>query len=116
MEPSQLSNHHHAGPSRRELLAGFTAVTAGTLLTGGRSAAQNGAANPRRIDVHHHFTPAEYVAFEKTHSKGNNAPWTLEKDLEDMDKNGTATAILSVTTPGFLFGEREEIRKVMRQC
>jgi predicted TIM-barrel fold metal-dependent hydrolase len=36
--------------------------------------------------------------------------------MEDMDKNGTATAILSITTPGFWFGGIEENRKVMRQC
>lgn len=32
-----------------------------------------------------------------------------------MDRSGTETAILSITTPGFYFGERDEVRKVVRE-
>ena len=79
-------------------------VGAGVLVSGGRSFAQL-ATNPRRIDVHHHFQPEAYVAFAKAHDRGGaNNPWTLAKDLDDIDKNGTATAILSITSPGFGFG------------
>ncbi len=106
------------------------------------SAAQNaGGNNPRRIDVHHHFIPDAYAAYQRAHPEagGGGAPqgggrggqggggarggqgggqpaWVLSKDMEDMDKNGTATALLSITTPGFWFGGVEENRKVMRQC
>ena len=91
-----------------------------------------------RTDVHHHFTPAEYLAFTAAHpgvggfgrggGRGRGAGrgsaglgsalpgWKLEEDLEDMDKNGTATAVLSITTPGFWFGSVEEVRKVSREC
>src|SRR5579883_2679004 len=103
--------------SRREFLGGL-AVGGGVLLTGGRSFAQP-AGNPRRIDVHHHFTPPAYLDFLKRHNQGGGpmprtpggglnaaAPnWVLSEDLEDMDRNGTATALLSITTPGFWFGE-----------
>jgi 6-methylsalicylate decarboxylase len=33
-----------------------------------------------------------------------------------MDQNGTATAILSITAPGFWFGEVNEVRRVSREC
>ncbi len=42
--------------------------------------------------------------------------WSLAKDLEDMDKAGTAIAFLSLTTPGFTMGEINEVRKVSRGC
>ena len=43
-------------------------------------------------------------------------PWELSIDLDDMDKNGTAVSMMSVTTPGFWYGSVDEIRKVMREC
>jgi predicted TIM-barrel fold metal-dependent hydrolase len=36
--------------------------------------------------------------------------------MEDMDKNGTQTAILSLTTPGLWFAPTDAIRKVVREC
>jgi 6-methylsalicylate decarboxylase len=96
-------------------------------LVGRRSKAQS---NPRRIDVHHHFTPPAYLQFLRAHNQGGGgvpgggrggaltsayAGWTLAEDLEDMDRSGTLTAILSITTPGFYFGERDETRKVIRE-
>ena len=36
--------------------------------------------------------------------------------MEDMDKNGTATALLSITTPGFWWGSIDDNRRVMRGC
>jgi len=126
-------NPHSSQPSRRELLTGLTVLGAGALFPWTQSLAQNGG-NPRRIDVHHHFTSPGYVEFTRKHGQGGGgrgrggnggggrggalgsarAGWILEEDLEDMDKNGTETAILSVTTPGFWFGEKEEIRGAVR--
>src|ERR1700754_4090050 len=55
-----------------------------------------GMATPRRIDVHHHPTPA----FELMQGRVSGSPgidnWTAAVSLEDMDKNGVATAILSI--------------------
>lgn len=112
------------GPSRRNFLGGLTAVGLGSLLGKAQP-----SANPRRIDVHHHFTPPAYLQFLKAHNQGGGVQagrggglsaaykgWTLAEDLEDMDKSGTAVALLSITTPGFLFGEKEEVRKVSREC
>jgi 6-methylsalicylate decarboxylase len=136
--------------SRRSFVAGAAAAGVAALFPNLMSGAQGGGNNPRRIDVHHHFTPEPYVAYQRAHPEagggglaaaggrggrgdggrggqgggaarggapaGGPGAWVLERDLEDMDKNGTATAILSITTPGFWFGGIEEDRKVMRQC
>jgi predicted TIM-barrel fold metal-dependent hydrolase len=103
-------------PSRRKFLGGMAAVGASLLISGGYSWAQK-TAGPRRIDVHHHFIPEAYLAFQRAHNRGRgDNPWTLAQDLDDMDKNETATALVSITTPGFGFGEKEEVRKVAREC
>lgn len=114
-------------PSRRAFLRRLTALGCGALLSGDSIAQPT--ANPRRIDVHHHFTPPAYLQFLSAHNQGGGgvargrgpltsayAGWTLAEDLEDMERSGTATAILSITTPGFYFGERNEVRKVIREC
>jgi 6-methylsalicylate decarboxylase len=88
----------------------------GLVLTQDRLAAQSGA-DTRCIDVHHHFVPDAYLSFAKAYGTSAIAlQWTLANDLNDMDQNGTATAVLSITTPGFSFGEMEEVRKVVRRC
>jgi 6-methylsalicylate decarboxylase len=75
------------------------------------------AADPGRIDIHHHFQPDVYFDFQRAYGKGfATNQWSLAKDLEDMDKAGTAIAFLSLTTPGFTFGETTEVRKVSRGC
>ena len=117
------------GPSRRNFLTGLATAGLGSLLGPSRSGAQT-APNPRRIDVHHHFTPPAYLEFLKAHNPGGGGipagrggrgggsaypGWTLAEDLEDMDRSGTAIAILSITTPGFWFGEVKEARKVVRE-
>src|SRR6516165_2072255 len=121
------------GRSRRNFLGGLAAAGIGSFLGGKPSGAQP-AANPRRIDVHHHFTPPAYLEFLKAHNQGGGGipggrggragrgggsaypGWTLAEDLGDMDRSGTAVAILSITTPGFWFGEMKEVRKVVREC
>ena len=73
--------------------------------------------DPRRIDVHHHFTPQVYADFLKAHNRAVGfGSWTLEADLADMDKSGTQVAMLSITTPGFGQGPVDEIRKTVRDC
>src|SRR5215469_3785963 len=97
---------------RRHFLSGLAVLGAGTLLPDGHSLAQQ-TAKPQRIDVHH-FTPPTYLQFLKAHNQGGGvqvgpgsalsaayAGWTLPEDLDDMDRSGTATAILSITAPGF---------------
>ena len=102
--------------SRRDFLGLASAIGAGVFFSGHPFAAW-AAATPGRIDIHHHFQPDIYYAFQRTYGKGfDTNQWSLAKDLEDMDKAGTAVAFLSLTTPGFVFGEKNEVRKVSRGC
>ena len=99
--------------SRREFLAGFAGTSAGLVLAGRLGAQSQGA---RRIDVHHHFVPDVYFAYQRRHNPAAVNLWSLSKDLEDMDRFGTATAMLSITQPAFNLGDRDEIRSVAREC
>ncbi len=62
-------------------------------------------AEPNRVDVHQHMLPPVYVDWlRKLHideAGGRALPeWSPEAALELMDQIGTATSILSVSTPG----------------
>lgn len=109
------------GFTRRHLLGAFG--LAGALGIGCTSYAQT-RANPRRVDFHHHFQPPEFLALAASKGKGTGRGgtgtvpnWTLSKDLEDMDQNGTATALLSIVTPSwFELGDVDTMRKAARIC
>ena len=78
----------------------------GGLAAGLLSSAASAAVKPMRIDVHHHVVPPVWVDAVKR-AKLDNPPmtnWTPEKSLEDMDKAGVTTAMLSPMPPqvGFL--------------
>jgi predicted TIM-barrel fold metal-dependent hydrolase len=87
-----------SGISRRQFVAG--AAAAGLAATGfaPKVFAQ---AKPHRIDVHAHVVPPSWlnamdVIGRKDFPLSN---WSPQKMVEDMDKGGVATAILSPTTP-----------------
>jgi 6-methylsalicylate decarboxylase len=101
---------------RRDVLAAFAA----TLVAGAVKSAPAGAADtkPQRIDVHHHLSPPTYIAAANANHVGE-APmksWTVDKSLDDMDKAGVVTAILSITTPGVNFTSGEAARTLSREC
>ena len=101
-----------AGISRR----GFMAQAAGAALTAGLLPRRAGAqARPGRIDVHHHFAPAFHRDALGTKRGGAWPTWSPQLSLEEMDKNGIATAILSAVQPGTWFGKAEESRPLVRQ-
>ena len=102
--------------TRREFAAGLASIAAGELLFSQRSAAQ--PATPRGIDFHCHSVPPAWLAFLKaTRSElPTNNPWTLSKHLEDMDRGGVRTSLLSVVSPGVWHGrDLQAIRTVTRQ-
>jgi 6-methylsalicylate decarboxylase len=105
-------------PSRRGFLSGLFALSTATAVSscvaptiGGLSATRD------RIDTHHHvFSPA-YVA---ELAKANQAPpivrnWSIAKTLDDMDKAGVATSIVSVTTPQVGFVDAANARRIARE-
>ena len=73
---------------------------------------------PHRIDVHHHFSPPEWIAAVKGHEllQRANIEWTPARSIEDMDNAGVAAAVVSVTNPGLWFGDMEATRRIAREC
>lgn len=64
-------------------------------------------AEPHRIDTQHHFLPARYVAaigadaIGRTLVSGKAPEWSRAHSLAAMDRHGVATAVLSISAPGF---------------
>src|SRR5262245_19393486 len=110
-----------ADPQRRNFLAGGVAALGLSAAAGGAALAQAPAAPTARtrIDVHHHFIPPAHIETMMKPGRRVGGPppkWSPELSLEDMDKSGIATAILSAVQPGVWYGDNvEEARKVGRE-
>jgi predicted TIM-barrel fold metal-dependent hydrolase len=109
-------------PTRRATLAGIAAAASAALpaLLAPAAHAEE-ASNPRRIDVHHHIWPPDYVTREHDRvlavtSNLASLRWTPQRSIEEMDKAGIATAIVSISTPGIWFGNVAEGRSLARLC
>jgi 6-methylsalicylate decarboxylase len=109
--------------SRRQFLAGLGALGASAALPLCGAAAA--AAKGRRVDVHYHFFPPDYLeplaAWNKQQgvAPGLQKPqqeWSVAGAVADMDQGGVATGILSISTPGVWFGDQEQARRVARSC
>ena len=73
------------------------------------------------IDVHQHPIPDYYkraLASVGIMGSGENpwAAWSIEQQLELMDRNGIASVIHSVASPGCYFGDIEFAKRVAREC
>jgi len=100
------------GVSRRNVLAGGVAA-----LGLGAAASLPARAQPAkpRIDVHHHYlAPVQREAFLKVRAAGL-PNWSVQKSLDDMDKGGVQTSVVSSVQPGVWFGEIEPARKLARE-
>lgn len=73
---------------------------------------------PHRIDTHQHIVPPDYAGWlaRKGLNAGGRAipPWTEDSALALMAQTRTATAILSVSTPGVHLGDDGEAREMAR--
>ena len=114
--------------SRRGFLGALAAMGAAAALPGCASQAMRpqdpatvssaaiiGSRN--RIDTHHHFFAPSVLA-EMVSRKIAEPPainWSLAKTLDDMDRAGTATAILSATTPQVSFADPALARRLARE-
>jgi len=86
---------------RREFVAGLACTLA------------KGARAPYRIDVHHHLYPPAYRTALGSLSAGLPA-WSPEQSIEEMDRGGIATSLLSISSPGVWFGDAEQGRRLAR--
>src|ERR1017187_1756295 len=107
--------------TRRDLLFGIAALGASAVMPEFGYATQTGsaaAARPFRIDTHHHFSVPKLIA-EST-AKGTTQTglqdWTPQKSIDQMDKGGVATSILSISDPGVWFGDNAAARALAREC
>src|ERR1700674_1218476 len=115
--------HEDACLSRRKVLGMMSVLGAGAALAS-RSFAQGVAAGPRIVDTHHHIFPPAFTARNLKRMTDDSptfpgsfyANWTPRYSLEQMDQNGVATAIGSMTSPGIWFGDNAEGRKNARDC
>jgi predicted TIM-barrel fold metal-dependent hydrolase len=105
---------------RREFLAGLAAAGATALIPDILKGAQtrpSPTAPPYRIDVHYHGNSPGFIAAIKAHNTGQTAlmNWTPAKALEDMDRDGVATSIMSTSEPSVYFGDAAAARALARE-
>jgi len=94
---------------RRQFLAGGIA----SLGLAAAAAPARAQAAKTRIDVHHHFLPPVHREALAKHKMG--APkWSPQMSLDEMDKSGIATAVLSQVQPGTWYGDAAESRALSR--
>jgi 6-methylsalicylate decarboxylase len=101
--------------SRRAFLAGLTTLTADALV---RSADAQAPISGDRIDVHHHFASPAFIAMMREKQTQGFQVWqsyTPTRAIEDMDRGSVALSLLSITTPGIWFGDRQETKRRARQ-
>jgi predicted TIM-barrel fold metal-dependent hydrolase len=104
-----------AGVNRRQLVGGgLTALGLGAAVAAPTRLFAQTQLNC--IDVHHHVSPAPWVdALKKAHFDSppvNN--WTVQKSLDDMDRGGVATAIVSPTLPAVGFLDAKDASTIAR--
>jgi 6-methylsalicylate decarboxylase len=102
-------------------LGAFASTQAGILTS--LLSPPSATATRRLIDVHHHFVPPFYFADNREQiaaAAGGRihpayANWTAEQTIAAMDKQGVATAVLSLTTPGVWFGDSKVAAQTARR-
>jgi len=125
---SSSLRHPAARPSRRAVVGSLAAFGASAVLGAPRVLAQNAgqgaAGNDWIIDTHHHIYPPRYVnANLKRIVEDSGAlpasaytSWSPQRALEQMDKAGVRSAVVSMTSPGIWWGNTEEGRTWAREC
>ena len=106
--------------TRRESLkcAGTLAASVLALRAGARArGAQQPPGGRTRIDTHHHVFPAPYVAALIAGQQDAQIAkaWSVARTLEDMDRAGVETSILSITQPAVTFAPPDVARRVARE-
>src|ERR1041385_5666873 len=90
------------GYSRRDFVKAAVTAGAGSLLARGHASGQG--RRQGRIDVHHHCR----TAIQGGGGRGPGADWSPAKSIEQMEKFGIATSIISATVPAEPFYDGTE--------
>ena len=108
---------------RRNVLAGLAASTLGAAaghsgLLAVAHAQAPAAAVPHRIDVHHHFSPPQWIAEVRGREmlQPANVDWSPARSIADMDAAGIAVSVISITNPGLWFGDKAATGRIARAC
>jgi predicted TIM-barrel fold metal-dependent hydrolase len=108
------------GPDRRQFLGTLATLGAAALVPARVLRSQG---NARRIDVHQHFVSPSFHAFlSSKNSPATPVPgiaswqgYSPARAVEELDRVGIETAMLSITAPGVWFGDAEEARRLARE-
>ena len=100
---------------RRNFLTGLASLGTAAAIAPLQSSAQ-APTKPHRIDIHHHILPPSYMAAISARRGGPSPQWSAARSLEELDKCGIATAMLSIVQPGVWLGNDEEGRRLAREC
>ena len=125
-EQSENFQHRGYGRSRRKLLSTLAAFGVSAFVPGAALIAQTygSTARPSLIDVHHHILPPVYlaeardrlIAQQQGYLPARILQWSPQNALAEMDQNGVATSIVSISTPGIWFGDVQSARTLARKC
>lgn len=106
---------------RRRFLGTLAALGAASLFPAASARSQTSGA--RRIDVHQHFISPSFHAFLNAKNSPSSpvpgiAAWhdySPARAVEELDRVGIETAMLSITAPGVWFGDAAEARRLARE-
>src|ERR1700760_1563290 len=76
------------------------------------------SAKGNRIDIHRHVAPPAWIeAMDRRNLMAHQWDgWSVAKAIEDMDRDGVARSMVSITLPGVWFGDTGEARALARAC
>ena len=82
-----------------------------------RSAQREGGPLTGRIDTHHHVFPPPYIAalIEGKQDAQIAKAWSVARTLEDMERAGVETSIVSLTQPAVTFAPPDVASRVARE-
>lgn len=117
------SDPSNTNVSRREALKRGAALGAGAAFSAHSAhpilsavARADSATQPGRIDVHHHMLPPFYMDLRRADPNAGVMPtWSPSKSLDDLEKNGVTTALLSLAVSGVSFDAGEAGRSLARK-
>ncbi len=99
---------------RRYFLNGLTALGSSLVLPSCSTPSHHTKSMPYRIDVHHHFVPQVYEVAMRA-NQIRSVKWSLSGSLEEMEKSGIATSLISPPPPGITFGDIAFRKKLARE-